>query len=65
MSTIKEKRKIIDDNHREYMASTYIPALKALTSECAEAGHVNLETKTRDNGTQFFVCDNCGSQVNL
>ena len=65
MATIKERKKILDDMHREYMANTYIPTLKAITSDCSTAGHVNLETKTRDNGTQFFVCDNCGSQVNL
>lgn len=69
MATIKERKLELErammDYIRSYRNSTYLPALQELTAECEEAGHVNAETKTRPDESQFFICDNCGKQIEL
>jgi hypothetical protein len=69
MSTIKERRTLIEQDRniyfRSYLQDVYFPAIISLTEECESAGHVNLETITRDDGSQYYICDNCRKQVEL
>lgn len=50
-----------------YCDNITIPGLIQLTAECEAIGHVNLETITRDDEeqTRYYICDECGKQVEL
>lgn len=65
MPTIKERRQLLETEHRNYMLETYRPAVRALTEECEAVGHVNMETKTREDGSQYYICDNCKKLIEL
>lgn len=69
MLTIKEKRIELERDRnnyfRSYINDVYLPALTSLTEECEEAGHVNLQSITRDDGSQYYICDSCKKQVEL
>ena len=51
----------------EYVQNILLPTYLELTIECESIGHVDLETITRDDEehTQYYVCDECGKQVEL
>ena len=69
MATIKERKQQLDLERliftTNYSRNVYHPALAELIKECEAQGHVNLETKSREDGPDYFVCDNCGKTVNL
>jgi len=66
MEYIKERRIAAQKALHEYLAqSNYLQIMRELTMECSEVDHANVETKTRSDGSQFFICDNCGLQVEI
>lgn len=66
MESIKERRIAAQKALHEYLAqSNYLQIMRELTMECSEVGHVNLNTRTRSDGTQYYTCDNCNLQVEL
>lgn len=63
--------KSIADNPQEhkppttYYIDNILPDVLQLTLECEQIGHVNLETITREDGTQYYSCDECSKQIEL
>jgi hypothetical protein len=49
----------------EYYLQNFFPRVLQLTFECEQIGHVNLETNTRDDGSQYYSCDQCNKQIEL
>jgi len=48
-----------------YQSTILFPQLKQLTDECSTIGHVNLETISREDGSNYYSCDNCKLIVEL
>lgn len=75
--SIKERKEILYAEMRDkYMNSNIysdsdmehilIPQGIQIELDCEiQTGHVNLETITREDGSKFYICDDCGKQVEL
>jgi hypothetical protein len=48
-----------------YYIDNILPDVLQLTFECEQIGHINLETITREDGTQYYSCDECSKQIEL
>lgn len=61
------KREGLTQNLFSYQTFVYFPEIERLTAECEAIGHVNIETITRDDEyqTRYYICDNCGKQMEL
>ena len=44
---------------KEYFNNVYVPALIGIQQECEALGHSYNETKTGDDGFEYYMCENC------
>lgn len=78
MSTIKERRTSIYAALRQFklanpgihpepfLSDTFIPTLQQIENDCqAETGHINPGTITREEGSKYYICDDCRKLIEL
>lgn len=69
MATIKERREALNQlniwkENPDGYAVFY--TIRELEIECEQTlGHVNMNTITRDDNSHYYICDECGKQVEL
>ena len=67
MLTLKERRELIEKNYTDYIKqyrdSVLLPEWNQIILECEAIGHVNAQTITRDDGSQYYICDNCKKMI--
>lgn len=78
MPTIKERRAAIyaefrqfrrdnpDTEPEPFLSDTFIPTLQQIENDCqAETGHINPGTITREEGSKYYICDDCRKLIEL
>lgn len=65
MATIKERRDTISP--KDYInVFEFLTEISNLELECEQTlGHINLGISTREDGSHFYICDECRKQIEL